>query len=78
MGSLFELDALVNRLKLLCEREAWKPEAFTILEAALLKGEIPRGDISRISGMKERRERAELAKWREVGLLLPWPLHVQR
>ena len=69
MGSLFELDALVNRLKLLCEREAWKPEAFTILEAALLKGEIPRGDISRISGMKERTARTLLATLTEKGIL---------
>ena len=69
MESLFELDALMNRLKLFCERQGWKPEAFTILEAVLLKGEIPRGDISRISGMKERTARTLLATLTENGIL---------
>ena len=69
MESLFELDALLNRLKLLCERQEWRPEAFTILEAALLKGELPRGDISRISGLKERTARTLLATLTDNGIL---------
>jgi Fic family protein len=69
MEGLFELDTLINRLKLLCERRDWKPEAFTILEAVLLKGEIPRGDISRISGMKERSARTLLASLTDSGIL---------
>ena len=69
MEGLFELDALLNRLKLLCERQEWRPEAFTILEAALLKGELPRGDISRISGLKERTARTLLATLTDNGIL---------
>ena len=69
MESLFELDTLLNRLKLLCGRQDWKPEAFAVLEAALLKGEIPRGDISRISGLKERTARTLLATLTGSGIL---------
>ena len=69
MESLFELDSLLNRLKLLCDRKDWKPEAFAVLEAALLKGEIPRGDISRISGLKERTARTLLATLTGSGIL---------
>ena len=69
MGSLFELDALLDRLRLLSERQNWKQEAFSVLEAALLKGEIPRGEISRISGLKERTARTLLATLTDNGIL---------
>ncbi len=69
MGSLFELDALLDRLRLFSERQNWKQEAFSVLEAALLKGEIPRGDISRISGLKERTARTLLATLTDNGIL---------
>ncbi len=69
MESLFELDSLAKRLKNYCDRQEWKPEAFVILEMILLKGEIPRGEASRITGLKERTARALLSSLTENGIL---------
>ena len=69
MESLFELDSLAKRLKYYCDRQAWKPEAFAILEMTLLKGEIPRGEVSRITGLKERTARTLLSSLTENGIL---------
>jgi Fic family protein len=69
MESLFELDSLSKRLKQYCERQEWKPEAFAIIETTLLKGEIPRGEVSRITGLKERTARTLLSSLTENGIL---------
>jgi len=54
MEGLFELGSLTTRIKLYCDQQGFRPEAFSILETALLRGEIPRGDAERISGLKRR------------------------
>ena len=69
MESLFELDSLAKRLKHYCDRQEWKPEAFAILEMTLLKGKIPRGEASRITGLKERTARTLLSSLTENGIL---------
>ena len=69
MQSLFEFDFLAKRLKQYCDRQEWKPEAFSILETTLLKGEISRGEVSRITGLKERTARALLSSLTENGIL---------
>ncbi|HWR01435.1 MAG TPA: Fic family protein [Chlorobaculum sp.] len=69
MDTLFELDTLSKRLKRYCEQQGWKPESFTILETTLLKGEIPRGEASRLSGLKERTARTVLSELLENGIL---------
>ena len=69
MDGLFEIDKLSNRLKAYVEQQNWKPEAFLILETILLRGELVRGDIARISGLKERTARGVLALLIENGIL---------
>ena len=57
MGGLFALDTLVDRLKLYVARRGLKPEAFVLLEQILQRGELPRGEAARVTGMKERSAR---------------------
>ena len=69
MDSLFAIDKLSNRLKTFVEQQNWKPEAFLILETILLRGELTRGDIARVSGLKERTARTLLSLLIENGIL---------
>jgi Fic family protein len=57
MDGLFELDSLVERLKIYAERRRFRPEALYILEQALQRGALPRGEAARVSGLKERSAR---------------------
>lgn len=70
MASLFELDTLGRRLRRLVEEsETLKREAAPLLEEALIRGEIERGEASRITGLAERSARRVLTDVVEVGLL---------
>lgn len=69
MRQLFDLDSLSARLSKYCDEQEWKPEAFTLLEMVLIKGEISRGDASRITGLKERTARTMLSSLLEKGIL---------
>ncbi len=70
MASLFELDALVRRLRTYVERsETLRPEAVRLLEEALMRGEFDRGDASRIIGLPERTARRILNDVVTEGLL---------
>ncbi|MBL8589825.1 MAG: Fic family protein [Methylobacteriaceae bacterium] len=70
MTSLFDLDALAGRMRRHVERDPrLKPEAFRLLEEALLRGEVERGDAARITGLPERSARRILAETVAVGLL---------
>ncbi|MGH6959451.1 MAG: Fic family protein, partial [Dongiaceae bacterium] len=70
MASLFELDALVRRLRTYVERsETLRPEAARLLEEALMRGEFDRGDASRIIGLPERTARRILNDVVTEGLL---------
>lgn len=69
MESLFRLDTLARRLQRYHEGMGLKPEAGHLLEAVLLKGEVARGDVGRITGMKERSARILLGMLTEDGLL---------
>jgi len=58
MSSLFEFDTLAKRLRIYVERsETLKPEATRLLEEALIRGDIDRGEISRIVGLPPRTAR---------------------
>lgn len=58
MSSLFEFDTLAKRLRIYVERsETLKPEASQLLEEALIRGDIDRGEISRITGLPARTAR---------------------
>ena len=61
MSGLFALDTLVDRLKLYVVRRDLSPEAFGLLEQALQRGELPRGEAGRVTGLKERTARDLLA-----------------
>jgi Fic family protein len=58
MSSLFELDTLSRRLRILVNRhDDLRPEAAHILDEVLLRGEMERGEVSRITGLSERTAR---------------------
>lgn len=70
MSGLFDLDALAGRLRRYVELHgSLRPESTGILEEALLRGEMPRGDAERATGLKERAARMALSALIEDGLL---------
>lgn len=85
MGRIFELETLIGRLRLYVERREFRPEALPLLEQVLQRGELPRGDVMRVTGLKERAARDLLAALVTDGILgsetpkgsvsLRFPLH---
>ena len=70
MSELFELKTLDRRLARYVDRsETLKPEAAKLLSEALIRGEIERGDVSRITGLPERTARRVLNDVVSEGLL---------
>jgi Fic family protein len=70
MTDLFELNGLAKRLRSYVERsDRLKPEAARLLEEALMRGEIERGEASRITGLPERSARRVLNDTIATGLL---------
>ncbi|MFZ5798111.1 MAG: Fic family protein [Thermodesulfobacteriota bacterium] len=83
MHGLLKLDSLLDRIsgyvsmrgaKLIPgpkpDYQSLKPEAAFMLQEALLRGEIGRGDIIRVSGMAERTGRVLLGQLLDEGLLV--------
>jgi Fic family protein len=83
MGGLLRLDVLLDRIrgyvqlrgaKIAPEPKQGKPilkvEASYMLQEALLRGEVARGDIIRVSGMAERTGRMLLGQLLDEGLLV--------
>ena len=55
MSDLFELETLTSRMrKLVASHDGLKPEAAALLEQTLVRGEIERGEASRITGLPVR------------------------
>jgi Fic family protein len=70
MSSLFDLDALAGRLRaLVAQHSHLKPEAARLLEETLMRGEVERGEASRITGLPERSARRILNDLTREGLL---------
>ena len=70
MAELFDLDNLGARLTRHVERsETLKPEAGQLLREALIRGQIERGEASRITGLPERTARRVLGDVVDTGLL---------
>ncbi len=82
MNGLLKLDALLDRIRGYVqlraakvapapkEGAALKPEAAYMLQEALLRGEVTRGDMVRVSGMGERTGRSVLGQLLGEGLLV--------
>lgn len=70
MASLFDLNTLSGRFQLLVrENGALKSESARLLDEALLRGEVERGEASRITGLPERTARRVLNDLCSLGLL---------
>jgi Fic family protein len=70
MSELFDLDNLTGRLRMFIERhERFKPEAAALLEQTLVRGEIERGEASRITGLPVRTAQRLLNELVTDGLL---------
>ena len=71
MIDLFEIDSLARRLRVYVERndETLLPSAAALLEQVLMRGEVERGDASRITGLPERTARRVLNEVISEGLL---------
>jgi Fic family protein len=70
MSGLLDLDTLARRLRGYVERsDALRPEAARLLEEALIRGELERGQLARITGLPERTARRVLGDVIAVGLM---------
>ena len=71
MSSLFEIDSLAKRLRAYVERndENLPPAASALLEHAIIRGELERGEARRITGLPERTARRVLNDVVKEGLL---------
>jgi len=70
MSSLFDLDTLAARLRDFALRHPeLKPESARLLEETLIRGEVERGEASRITGLPERTARRVLSDLANAGLL---------
>jgi Fic family protein len=70
MTGLFELDKLARRLgNLARDEERFRPASARLLEEAVLRGELDRGEASRIMGVPERTARRALNDLISAGLL---------
>jgi Fic family protein len=70
MASLFQLDNLTNQLRaFVSHRGTLKAEAARLLDETLVRGEIERGEASRITGLPERSARRVLNALVSEGML---------
>lgn len=70
MSGLFELDQLAKRFAIFVERSGnLKPKAAAVLDEALVRGSIERGDMPRITGLPERTARRVFNDVVAAGLL---------
>lgn len=70
MSGLFDLGTLTRRLNAYVEQsERLKPEAARLLTEVLVRGEIERGEASRVTGLPERSARRVLNETIAAGLL---------
>ena len=70
MSELFDLDSLANRLRtLIARQDRFRPEAAALLDQTLVRGEIERGEASRITGLPVRTAQRLLNDLVGAGLL---------
>jgi len=86
MSSLFDFERLTEHLKLFVTSEGLNPHSMGILEEVVIRGEMPRGDAPRATGLPERTARMVLSALIDTGVLasatpkgpvsLRFPVHV--
>lgn len=70
MADLFDLSALTARLDGIVQGDRkLDPAAANLLRQVLVRGEIPRGEASMVTGLKERTARHNLSRLVQMGLL---------
>ena len=70
MTGLFDLNSLTRRLRDYVDRsDKLRPEAAPLLEEALIRGEVERGAVARVTGLPERTARRVLADVIAAGVL---------
>ncbi|KJU84792.1 filamentation induced by cAMP protein fic [Candidatus Magnetobacterium bavaricum] len=69
MVSLFELEKLIGRLRLYVEQRGFRPESLPLLEQVLQRGQLQRGNVGRVSGLRERSARDVLSVLVADGIL---------
>ncbi len=69
MTEMFALDGLALRLKAYAAQQGWRVEAATLLIEVMHRGEIARGDVEPITGLKERTARALLGQLIQARML---------
>jgi Fic family protein len=70
MAGLFDVATLDRRFaSLVSQSDQLKPETAALLSAVLMRGEVERGDVSRLTGLPERTARRLLADTVSAGLL---------
>jgi Fic family protein len=70
MAELFDLENLTKRIRTFVERDRrFRPEAAALLEQTLVRGEIERGEASRITGLPVRTAQRLLNDLVHEGLL---------
>ena len=70
MSELFDLDNLANRLRtFIAHHDRFRSEAAGLLEQTLVRGEIERGEASRITGLPVRTAQRVLNELVDEGLL---------
>ena len=70
MSALFDLDTLAGRLRDWVQLSGrLKAEGSSILQETLIRGEIDRGEATRITGLPERSARRVLTELVDAGLL---------
>ncbi len=81
MAGLFELPTLAERLKRYARMNDWRSEADKLIVEIFHRGEIARGDVEAITGLKERTSRDLLGQLLENGILgsgsPKGPVHLQ-
>ena len=58
MTQVLAVDGILDRLRglvdLLVLKRKWRPEAYYVLEAVFLKGQVARGEVMRLTGLSDK------------------------
>ena len=73
MTQMLAIDGMLERLRglvdLLVIKRKWRPEAYYVLEAVFLKGQVARGEVVRLTGLSDKTAKDLAQLLVEAGLL---------